>query len=70
MTDDAGNPPTRPAWLAQFLEETKSWDARGVAPLQFDELVATARRNTGLDDFGTDDWQEALQVLLQSIERA
>lgn len=60
--------PERPEWLARFLEETQSWDARGVAPLQFDELVETARRNTGFDDFGTEDWQEALQVLLHSIE--
>lgn len=61
-------PPERPEWLARFLQETQAWDARAVAPLQPDELIATAMRNTGLSDFGTDDWREGFEVLCQAIE--
>lgn len=62
-------PPPRPEWLATFLEDTRSWDARMVAPLDPGELVATAVRNTGLDDFGPDDWREPFELLLHSVER-
>jgi hypothetical protein len=62
-------PPPRPEWLATFLADTRSWDARAVAPLEAEELVATAIRNTGLEDFGADDWREPFEVLLRSIDR-
>ena len=62
-------PPPRPQWLAAFLEETRAWDARGVAPLDGPELISTATRNTGLDDFGADDWREPFALLLDAIER-
>jgi Sulfotransferase family len=61
-------PPPRPQWLAAFLDDTRSWDARAVAPLAPDELIATAKRNTGLNDFGPDDWREPFGVLLEAIE--
>lgn len=64
----AWTPPPRPQWLASFLDETRSWDAKNVAPLEPDELVATARRNTGLFDFGPDDWREPFEILMRSIE--
>ncbi len=62
-------PPQRPEWLASFLEDTRAWNARSVAPLQADELIATAIRNTDLEDFGPDDWREPFDVLLNAIER-
>ena len=34
-----------------------------------DDLHASARKITGLDDFGTDDYGEALAVLLESYAR-
>jgi len=58
----------RPEWLTAFLAETSAWDARAVAPLDPDELIATARRLTGLNDFGADDWREPFDILLRSIE--
>lgn len=61
-------PPPRPEWLARFLEETRAWDAASVAPLEADELIATAIRNTGLSDFGSDDWREPFEILMRSIE--
>lgn len=74
MSDEAAvgarywRPPERPEWLRTFLADTKSWDARAVAPLEASELIATARRNTGFSDFGPDDWREPFEILLRSIE--
>lgn len=61
-------PPSRPDWLGAFLDETSAWDLDAVAPLQADALIATATRRTGLDDFGTDDWREPFEILVQAIE--
>ena len=61
-------PPPRPEWLAQFLVETRNWEARTVAPLDADELIATATRNTGLSDFGPGDWREPFRILVRAIE--
>jgi hypothetical protein len=60
--------PPRPDWLVSFHSETRAWDARAVAPLTADDLIATAERNTGLKDFGSDDWREPFDVLLRAIE--
>jgi hypothetical protein len=62
------HPPARPEWLRCFLEDTQSWEPRAVAPLDGDELIATARRNTELDDFGEDDWREPFAILLKALE--
>jgi hypothetical protein len=43
--------------------------ARALVSLDPDELIATARRITGLDDFGGDEWLAPYHVLLDSIER-
>lgn len=43
-------------------------DLRNVVPLDENSLIATARANTGLSDFGDDDWHEPFQVLLRSLE--
>ncbi|QEH77557.1 sulfotransferase [Sphingomonas sp. C8-2] len=64
----AWSPPPRPEWLARFLEETRAWDAATVAPLDADELITTATRNTGLSDFGPDDWREPFDILVRAIE--
>jgi len=62
------SPPPRPEWLAELLRQTSSWDGDAVAPLQADELIATATRRTGLADFGPDDWREPFQILVRAIE--
>jgi hypothetical protein len=61
-------PPERPAWLRDFLAETSAWNVPEVAPLDPDELIETAQRNTGLHDFGDDDWREPYGILLRAIE--
>jgi len=67
-SSNSWTPPVRPEWLSRFLEETRSWNSVAVATLEFEELVETAKRTTGLDDFGDDDWREPLQILLKAIE--
>lgn len=61
-------PPERPEWLSAFLKETQAWDANAVAPLQADEMIATAQRRTGLTDFGPDYWREPFEILVRSAE--
>lgn len=60
-------PPPRPEWLARFLQETAAWNIETVAPLEAGELIATAQANTGLTDFGVDDWREPFEILVRSI---
>lgn len=43
-------------------------DIRSLVPLQAEELMATARHNTGFDDFGSDEWLEGFQVFLRALE--
>ncbi len=61
-------PPERPEWLATFLEETRYWDAKGVVPLDAAGLIETAKQETGLSDFGADDWREPFEILMRAIE--
>jgi hypothetical protein len=68
VTTSAWQPPVRPEWLSSFLDETRSWNTSCVAPLDPQELISTAMRNTGLHDFGEDSWREPYEVLLQAIE--
>ncbi|HEY4548220.1 MAG TPA: sulfotransferase, partial [Pedomonas sp.] len=60
-------PPPRPDWLAKFLEETAAWNIETVVPLDASELIETAQRNTGLKDFGVDDWREPFEILVRSL---
>ena len=61
-------PRARPEWLRRVNEEGKILDAKSIVPLDEDSLLRCARENTGLDDFGDDDWREPFQILLRSIE--
>jgi len=64
----AWTPPPRPEWLRRFNEEARGMGPRSLVPLDPDELVATARRNTGFRDFGADDWREPFEVLVRALE--
>lgn len=61
-------PPKRPDWVEKVNGEGCHLDIRGIVPLDADSLIATAMQNTGLSDFGTDDWREGLQRMTQSLE--
>lgn len=69
MTNDlAWTPPPHPEWLATFNDEGRHMDIRDLVPLDPEELVATARRATGFEDFGDERWREPFHVLIKSLE--
>ena len=61
-------PPPRPAWVQQVIDEGRHMDIRSLVPLQAGELMATARRNTGFDDFGSDEWLEGFHIFLKALD--
>ena len=61
-------PPPRPDWVRRLNEEGRHLDLRSVVPLDEDSLIRHARANTGLDDFGADDWYEPFKVLIKAYE--
>ena len=62
-------PRPRPEWVARVNEEGEILGSRALVPLDEASLLAQARANTGLSDFGADDWREPFRILLDAIER-
>ena len=63
-------PPERPRWVQRMNAHADAvGGARSLVSLDPDELLATARRATGLDDFGGEEWLAHYHVLLDAIER-
>lgn len=62
-------PQPRPEWVRRINEEGSYQDLRGIIPLDENSLIATAKANTGFDDFGADDWHEPFQVLVKSLDQ-
>ena len=62
------SPPERPEWVAQVIDEGRHMDIKSLVPLQADELMTTARQNTGFDDFGSDEWLEGFGVFLKALD--
>jgi Sulfotransferase family len=61
-------PPVRPEWVQRVNDEGNYLDIKSVIPLDEESLIAHAKKNTGLSDFGTDDWRAPFRVLLKSLE--
>ncbi len=61
-------PPPRPEWLTTFNGEGRYMDIRNLVPLQPGELIETAKRATGFDDFGDERWREPFHILVKSLE--
>ncbi|HEY1973533.1 MAG TPA: sulfotransferase [Pseudonocardia sp.] len=61
-------PPPRPDWLARMNAEGAHFDLRGVVPLDERSLIDTAIANTGLRDFGEDNWREPFNVLVKALD--
>ena len=61
-------PAPRPEWVARLNEEGEILSSRSIVPLDENSLLAEARRNTGLDDFGDDGWIDHFRVLIRAIE--
>ncbi|GGD84735.1 sulfotransferase family protein [Croceicoccus mobilis] len=60
-------PPPRPEWVERLNRLTGALDLGGLVPLAPEEMIATAMANTGLADFGSDDWREPYQALIHSL---
>lgn len=64
--------PVAPAAWAAKLESlgASAGDTRWLLPLRGDELLATARDATGLDDFGPDGWRVHFDVLVEALDES
>jgi hypothetical protein len=63
------SPPVRPDWVRRINEEGGYLDLQSVVPLDEDSLISRAKANTGLADFGVDDWYEPFKVLLKALDQ-
>lgn len=61
-------PPARPDWVSRINQEGSFLDLKSVVPLDEDSLIAHAKANTGLSDFGSDDWVEPFKVLVKAYD--
>ncbi|HPG25001.1 MAG TPA: sulfotransferase, partial [Myxococcota bacterium] len=64
----AYRPRPRPEWAREILDIGRRIDARGVVPLDEESLLRRAIENTGLSDFGDEDWREPFRILLRDLE--
>jgi hypothetical protein len=65
---DRFTPTPRPAWLKTLNEIGEGLDLKGIVPLSAESLMRQAIANTGLTDFGGDDYVEPLAVLTKAID--
>jgi Sulfotransferase family len=61
-------PPARPEWVRRINEEGDCLDLKGVIPLDENSLIGRAKANTGLSDFGDDDWYEPFKILIKGLD--
>jgi hypothetical protein len=61
-------PAPRPEWVQTVNAVGDGIDAKGIVPLDGASLIAQATFNTGLNDFGPDDWREPFDVLTRAID--
>ena len=61
-------PPPRPEWVRRLNEEGTYLDSKSIVPLDEDSLINCAKANTGLSDFGADDWYEPFNVLIKTYD--
>jgi len=61
-------PPKRPDWVAQINTEGSNMDIKSIIPLDEHSLLSAAKANTGLADFGEDDWYEPFKVFIRSLD--
>ncbi len=65
---EAWIPPARPDWVSRANAEGEGLDLKSVVPLDPASLIAAACSNTGLADFGSDDWREPFEILMKAFE--
>lgn len=66
--DTRWRPQPRPEWVEQVNAEGRAMDIKSVVPLDKNSLLEHARANTGLTDFGDDNWHEPFEVLVKSLD--
>ena len=66
--DETWVPPVRPEWVQRVIDEGAFMDIKGIVPLDAESLIATAKKNTGLSDFGDDLWYEPFTILVKAID--
>ena len=62
-------PPPRPEWVQRVNEEGNFLDLSAVIPLDEGSLIDRAIANTGLSDFGDEDWREPFKVLVKGLDQ-
>lgn len=62
------HPAPRPEWVARINEEGRHMDIENIVPLDEESLLHSAKRKTGLSDFGGDDWVEPFRVMMKSLQ--
>jgi hypothetical protein len=60
-------PPLRPEWVARVNDEGRGMDIASLVPLRPEELIETAKSNTGLSDFGSGPWRDGFEVLVHAL---
>ncbi|MFT5767202.1 MAG: hypothetical protein ACI9DH_001023 [Halioglobus sp.] len=60
--------PVHPEWLSKMNAEGRCLNLSAVVPLDEPSLTEHARRSTGLDDFGNEQWREPFSVLCKALE--
>ena len=61
-------PAPRPEWVARINEEGEHLNIQSIVPLDEESLLKEAVNNTGLNDFGEDNWIIHFRVLIKAIE--
>jgi len=54
--------------VRRINEEGSCMDIKSLVPLDENSLIETAKANTGLSDFGADDWHERFQVIVKAFD--
>lgn len=62
-------PLPHPEWLEKVNGEGDAFLLNEIVPLDAESLLASARRLTGLTDFGDDYWREPFQVLTEALQQ-
>ncbi|MFN8628518.1 MAG: sulfotransferase [Candidatus Binatia bacterium] len=60
-------PAPRPEWVARINEEGRHMDIDYIVPLDEESLLHSAKRKTGLSDFGGTDWIEPFRIMMKAI---
>ena len=68
MSEIAWAPPARPEWVERANREISGLDLEAAVPLTPGSLIAAATSQTGLSDFGTDEWREPFALVCRALD--